>query len=135
MYGNILIPTALDGSDNTKRAADVAKFLASDDATFTFLHVVEDLPGYYLNYLPADILNETRTALQARLDKQAATIPDAKTEIIDGHSGRSIVEWAKENEAGLIVVASHQPALSDYLLGSTASYIVRHAPCCVHVVR
>ncbi len=34
-----------------------------------------------------------------------------------------------------IVIGSHKPGLSDYLLGSTAARVVRHAPCAVHVYR
>ena len=35
----------------------------------------------------------------------------------------------------LITVASHQPNVGDYPLGTTASRVVRHAACSVFVVR
>ena len=35
----------------------------------------------------------------------------------------------------MIVIASHDPGLADYLLGSTAGRVVRHAHCSVLVVR
>jgi universal stress protein F len=33
------------------------------------------------------------------------------------------------------VIASHRPGIQDYFLGSTASRVVRHANCTVHVMR
>ena len=44
---------------------------------------------------------------------------------------REATEWG----ADLIVVGSHRPVMSDYLLGSNAKTIVRHAQCSVLVVR
>ena len=35
----------------------------------------------------------------------------------------------------VIVMASHQPKFSDYLLGSTAARVVRHAKCSVLIAR
>ena len=38
-------------------------------------------------------------------------------------------------DADLIVIGSHRPAMSTYLLGSNAKTIVRHAKCSVLVLR
>ena len=46
-----------------------------------------------------------------------------------------LLEEASEWGADLIVVGSHRPVMSDYLLGSNATTIVRHAQCSVLVVR
>ena len=51
------------------------------------------------------------------------------------NAGRAITEHAKENAIDCIVVASHRPGLQDIFIGSTADWVVRHAPCSVHVVR
>ena len=48
---------------------------------------------------------------------------------------RGIVELASQAKADLIVLASHRPAMKDYLLGTNAVSVVRHAPCSVMVVR
>ncbi len=42
---------------------------------------------------------------------------------------------AEERNADLIVIASHRPGLQQFLLGSTASRVVRHATCTVLVKR
>ena len=46
-----------------------------------------------------------------------------------------LLEEASEWDADLIVVGSHRPVMADYLLGSNAKTIVRHAQCSVLVVR
>ena len=46
-----------------------------------------------------------------------------------------ILEAAEEAEADLIVVGSHRPAMKDYLLGTNASRVMRHARCSVLVAR
>jgi universal stress protein F len=46
-----------------------------------------------------------------------------------------ILAEAEEWGADLIVIGSHRPAMSTYLLGSNARTVVRHAKCSVLVVR
>ena len=46
-----------------------------------------------------------------------------------------ILAEAKEWGADLVVIGSHRPAMSTYLLGSNATTVVRHATCSVLVVR
>jgi len=46
-----------------------------------------------------------------------------------------ILVLAQEIGADLIVVGSHRPAMKDYLLGTNASRVVRHARCSVLVAR
>ena len=48
---------------------------------------------------------------------------------------RAILAAAEERNADLIVIASHRPGLQQFLLGSTASRVVRHATCTVFVKR
>ena len=46
-----------------------------------------------------------------------------------------VLAAAKLVEADLIITGSHKPNVSDYLLGSNAARIMRHAECSVLVVR
>jgi threonine synthase len=48
---------------------------------------------------------------------------------------KEILATAERIGADLIVMASHRPAQSDYLLGPNAARVVRHATCSVLVVR
>jgi universal stress protein F len=135
MYKNILIPVAFDEDHDAAETLDLARKLAAPGAKFTLLHVVEHIPGYAISYIPAEFLSETRIAIQVELDKLAAKLDNATGVLIEGHSGRGILDWAEANSPDLIIVASHRPGMQDLLLGSTASMIVRHATCSVHVTR
>lgn len=135
MYKNILIPVVLDENHDTQASFLAAKALASDDAIFTVLHVVEIIPSYVANQIPADMAAATRTEFERALTKLAKGLPGATPKLVHGHSGRTIVDYATENDVDCIVIASHIPGLQDYFLGSTADRVVRHARCSVHVIR
>ena len=135
MYKHILIPISFDQERDSSGAIELAKTLASPDSQITLLHVVEHIPGYAVSYLPADYLAEARQAIQKEMDETAAALPNARAVVIEGHSGRSILDWAGENHPDLIIIASHRPGMQDLLLGSTAAKVVRHAQCAVHVLR
>lgn len=135
MYANILVPIALDNEDErTQQAIKVAKTLADDGARITLLHVVEAVPSYAISYIASDILAETRKGIEAEMNRLAAEA-GAAAKVIDGHSGRSILDYAEEHGPDLIVIASHRPGMQTLLLGSTATHVVRHAQCAVHVLR
>lgn len=135
MYHNILVPISFDEERDVTGPLKLARLLATPGAQITLLHVVEHIPAYAISYLPADYLSEAREAIRTELDELAATVPGAKGVVIEGHSGRSILDWADTNKPDLIIIASHRPGMQDLLLGSTASQVVRHAACAVHVVR
>jgi nucleotide-binding universal stress UspA family protein len=46
-----------------------------------------------------------------------------------------ILSAVEETGADLVVIGSHRPAMKDYLLGTNASRVVRHARCSVLVAR
>jgi len=135
MYHNILVPISFDADRDTSGTLKLAKLLATPEAKITLLHVVEHIPGYAISYMPTDYLIAARQAIQGQLNDLAETLPNAKGVVIEGHSGRSILDWAETNSPDLIIIASHRPGMQDLLLGSTAAQVVRHAACAVHVVR
>ncbi len=96
---------------------------------------MDEVPSYAMSYMPAGFRDETRVALSRDLAEKAALLDNATSLVIEGHSGRTILEWAAEHGVDCIVMASHRPGISDYFLGSTAARVVRHAPCAVHVLR
>ncbi|SDC46752.1 universal stress protein [Ruegeria marina] len=135
MYHNILVPISFDSERDISGPLKLAKLLATPEARITLLHVVEHIPAYAISYMPPDYLAEARKALETELDKLAAGLPNATGVLIEGHSGRSILDWAETNKPDLIIISSHRPGMQDLLLGSTAAQVVRHAQCAVHVVR
>ncbi|MFT4960512.1 MAG: universal stress protein F [Paracoccaceae bacterium] len=135
MYHNILVPISFDEDRDMSGPLKLAQLLATPDATITLLHVIEHIPTYAVSYMPVNYLHEARIAIQSQLEDIASGIPNAKGVLIEGHSGRSILDWAEANATDLIIIASHRPSMADLLLGSTAAQVVRHAACAVHVVR
>ena len=135
MYTNILIPVILDHPEKNETAFEAARALADEGAHFTLLHVIEDIPVYVSEYVPSDFILEARKTLHDRLDELAKTLPNCHAATTQGRPGTQILKWAEDNNSDCIVIASHQPNISDILLGSVAHYVVRHAKCAVHVIR
>ncbi len=135
MYTNILVPIALDNEDNRiSDVIEVAKSLAAQDAKITLLHVLEMMPSYAISYIPDDIMTATRKGIDKEMSRLAQET-GATSVVIEGHSGRSILDYAADKGNDLIVIASHRPGMQSLLLGSTATHVVRHAKCAVHVLR
>ena len=135
MYTNILIPVAFDTDKDVAGAIEIAKRIAADGASITFLHVMEQVPVYVTEYIPDTVMSETREKARAKLNELVGNVENSRAVVIDGPTGRSISNWAEETGVDCIVIPSHRPVMSDILLGSTAAWVVRHAPCAVHVIR
>lgn len=135
MYKNILVPVLFDEGHDFEAAVKVARTLAADGATFTVLHVLEDIPQFAVVEIGEAVLEEQRKTVTENLTVAAKKLEGAVPVLIHGHAGRGIVEYATKNGVDCIVMASHQLGFSDYFLGSTASNVVRHAKCSVHVIR
>ncbi len=139
MFKSILIPVDLwhieKGSDMIERA----KYLAdTGNARLTLLNVVPEVPSYVISELPPDM--HERAIENATADLQAVVrkhdLPISTSIVVkSGNPVRVILDHAEEGNFDLIMVASHQPGLRDYLLGSVAGKIVRHARCPVLVLR
>ena len=89
MYKHLLIPVILDGLHDGQSSFLAAKALASDGARFTILHVIEDIPGYVSNQIPAEVLASARAQTEKELRTLAKGLPGAKPELVHGHAGRS----------------------------------------------
>lgn len=139
MYKNVLVPIDLSSEAHIEQGKEmiaVAQKLAESDAKIVLLNVVERVPSYVEAELPKNILANSIEYARKTLEgiKNAAGI-DGVVEIRTGRAHTAILEAADEDKVDLIVVASHQPGLQDYFLGSTAARVVRHAKCSVHVFR
>jgi nucleotide-binding universal stress UspA family protein len=135
MYTKILVPVSFDTERDSKGALGIAQALSAEGGTITLIHVMESIPGYAISYMPTEYVSESRQAIEKELAEMSSDLPNAEVVVIEGHSGRTIVDWAEENGSDCIVIASHRPGMQDLLLGSTAANVVRHAKCAVHVLR
>lgn len=65
-----------------------------------------------------------------------SNLPDLDFSVLFGDAGSRITEFAKDQDAGLIVIASHgRSGLNRLLMGSVAERVVRLANCPVLVLR
>ncbi len=48
---------------------------------------------------------------------------------------KSLSKRTRPGGQPLVVMAAHDPRITDYLIGSNAAHVVLHAPCSVLVVR
>jgi nucleotide-binding universal stress UspA family protein len=136
MYKHILVPVVFDHNSSVEPAVAVSRTLMADDAKMTLLHVVEEPPSYAATMIPPKVFEDSIAHAKAEIKRLAET--DAKGAhpvVITGHASRAIMDYADDNGCDCIVIASHEPGLEDYFLGSTAARVVRHSKCNVHVLR
>lgn len=140
---NLLVP--IDFSVYSKAAADYAIFLAKTfKAGIDFLHVIdhEIHPSFYA--AGVDSIFEIDKELKNRVIKNMKGFladqlnKDIRIHFLvrEGRAHKEIVEFSKENESDMIVIATHGLTALDYiLLGSTTEKVVRWANCPVLTVK
>lgn len=134
MYQKIIVALALDhGISETALAK--AKLLLNPGGEIIGLHVYETPSGTAGAYVSDEDKLRARRTAELRLEERIRDVPEARAELVNGHSGRAITDFAKAERADCVIVGSHKPGLSDFFLGSTAARIVRHAHCSVIVLR
>ena len=140
MNRTILVPIDISDSELTQRViSHVEEEAKIDDAEVHFLTVIPSLPYYaslglaYSAELPAmdDLKAEAKSQLEEIIKK--FKLPTDRVE--EGSPKDRILELAKKIPAHMIIIASHRPDITTYLLGSNAAAVVRHAECSVLVVR
>jgi len=138
MYRHIIVAVDLTHGSASQALLAKAAALLDTGGTLRLLHVLEDVPGYVAAELPRDL--QARRAAEARVELQmlAATAPPGVRVDIETRHGApaaQILAAADSHGADLILIASHRPGLRDYLIGSTAARVVRHAQTSVLIVR
>lgn len=135
MYHNILVPISFDTERDSHGALDVAQRLLAPGGTICLLHVIEAIPEYVKHQVPHSYLEEAEAKTTGQLQALAAKVTGGLAVVVHGHSGRTIIDYADSHAADLVIVASHRPGMQNLLLGSTATQVVRHVKCAVHVLR
>ncbi len=134
MYKHILVPMALDHGIG-ERTIEIARTLLAEGGKITALHVHEAPNNTVGAWVDESVIKKGFDSAQTHMDDRAAAMDGVTAITVQGHSGRTIVDTATQLNVDCIVLGSHKPGLIDYLLGSTAARVVRHAPCAVHVTR
>ncbi len=147
MIKNILV--AIDGSDHSLRALDLACTIASKhDAALVLLHVLksEVLPEDLLRFAelehipgpPREILHHLANRILESASEKAAQngIDKIRTALEEGPTARTIVAYAKDNDVDMIVMGSRGLGeIEGALLGSVSHKVNSLAPCTCITVR
>lgn len=138
MYKNVLVPVDLAHKDQADAMIKNALSLMEPNARLTLCFVLPDIPPVLGLQMPEGSAERARKDSENQLKALAKSNgAPVETDIVTavGRPYQKILDVAESEKCDLIVIASHQPGLADYLLGSVAAGVVRHAKCSVHVMR
>ena len=140
MYKRIILAVDLAETSLTPKGLEQALELAkAGGGALRLVNVQPVVPATFMEYVPADFDAEQSKRAQDALDALTVSIdlPSERKSAVARAGGiyHELLQEAADWNADLIVVGSHRPVMSDYLLGSNAKTIVRHAQCSVLVVR
>jgi len=134
-FQQIIVP--IDFSSHSDTLADLALNLAKKlDAKLTFIHVVKHLPDESdygeasLKQLEEHLFAHAQKKMTALLDPIKASGQDCGGEILGGNIADSIIAYARDKAADLIVISTHgAQGIEKVLLGSVADRVIKGAHC------
>lgn len=138
MFKKILVPIDLADKEMCQRSVDAATQIAKQNNSKVYLlWVAPHLPSMVSEYLPENFehqQSEKNAKSLEEIAKNAGTV-DYEILISKGNVHHTVLEKLKKHDIDLVIMSSHHPSTSTYLLGSNAAQIVRHAQCSVMVIR
>ncbi|MBJ3817082.1 universal stress protein UspF [Shimwellia pseudoproteus] len=143
MTRKILVPIDVSETELTQKVITWVEAQSRiDDAEIHFLTVVPVLPYYMsLGQGMVDLpdIHQLKNRAEKKLTEIATqfSLPEDRkfTHCVEGAPRDTILEMAKTLPADLVIISSHRPDITTYLLGSNAAAVVRHAECPVLVIR
>ncbi|TYC67034.1 universal stress protein [Stappia sp. BW2] len=142
MTKSILCALDVQHENDTMVLQTADKLARLDDAQ---LDVITVVPSAGINlvasYFDENFQGQMVADTQKKLVEKVSSILGAERNseirhlVATGSIYEEILEAAKKTGADLIVIGSHQPHLSEFLLGPNAARVVRHSKCSVYVVR
>lgn len=133
----ILVP--IDFSDESLKAVDVALDLSPAAESVTVIHVAVKYGMIAPEAAWIDIGEESRRESLTHSFREQFAAPKyngMKFEVLFGDPGHEIAQFARQVDAGLIVIPSTgRTGLTHLLIGSVAERVVRFAHCPVLVLR
>ena len=141
MFKTILLPVDLSAETTWVKALPAALRLYEPEEGA--LHVVTVLPDFGMSvvgsYFDASFEKKALHDIGEKLSEWVeANVPqtvEVRPHVMHGRVYDQIIVAADKLDVDAIVMASHTPELSDYLLGPNAARVVRHAKQSVFVVR
>ena len=131
----VIVP--VDFEQHTDKLVKFAICMANKlDAKVTFVHVVKE-GEYYSDYdsssfeeFEARIQNNAEKKMAAIIGKNKISCPGCTGVLLSGDPVDCIVEYAKDQEIDLIIMATHgSKGIEKILLGSVADRVLQRAHC------
>jgi nucleotide-binding universal stress UspA family protein len=140
MYKSILVPIDLADPETSRPALDQAVELAgAGGGKLRLIYIRSILPVTYMEFVPPSFDLDQQREAEEGLAEIAAGIALPKDRVSSvvrlGSVYHEVLDEADKSATDLIVIGSHRPSMSTYLLGSNATTVVRHAKVSVLVVR
>jgi nucleotide-binding universal stress UspA family protein len=137
MFRKVVV--ALDGSEESKKAAELAEAIARRFRSEVLVVHVRELAYTGANTWDPEWAPEVEAsmaALVSRLTAQGRRARSEMPEAAEGHEGHAIADAAAKIGADLIVMGSRgRSRVADAVLGSVAGSAIHHASCPVLVAR
>lgn len=141
MFKTVLLPIDLSADASWKKALPAALRLSKPENPV--LHVVTVMPDFGMSvvsgYFDKDFEDKALHEVGEKLTEWVrVNVPDdveVHPHVMHGRVYDQIITAANKLDVDAIVMASHTPELSDYLLGPNSARVVRHAKQSVFVVR
>jgi nucleotide-binding universal stress UspA family protein len=139
----ILFPTDFseESSHALQYAVDIAKRYGAKLYLLHVVHAVYNVTGWYVPHTSIDeIYKDLGKSAQKELERYDLEAlrghKDIERKVLTGVPYEVIIKFVNENKIDLIVIGSHgRKGIDRVLFGSTASQVVRYAPCPVLTVR
>lgn len=137
MYKHILL--AVDGSDNSLRAAQDAVKIAAADSLIEIISVMptEDITSHAVIAGTIDKLEqEYRVKFTREEEFVKNNHANYKVVIGHGHAGRMISNYANDNKVNLVVIGCRGlNPMHEMVFGSVSTYVTKNANCSTLLVK
>ena len=144
---NIVFEKVLVCLDGSSLAEEILPYIAGDSTSFGKIILLKVLATPVVNLpigVPGEEIGPLRTGaslkkLQKEMDETPAYLEekaqplrdkglDVECVVLEGVASQAIIDYARNNEVGLIAIATHgHTGLRQIALGSTAEYLLRHS--------
>lgn len=132
----VLVAVDIGRSGGNDKILEVAQTIATaTDGELYLMHALEPIPARVRAEVSDDTLNSHRAHAEEAMQKLLNQAGCKNGVVREGPASPQILKYAEEIHADLIVMHSHDPDMTDYIIGSVAGRVVRHAHCSVHIVR
>jgi len=132
----VIIP--VDFASTMNKVVDYATSIADQlGAEIIFFHVINDFQGYDMmlvhpsfESMKKDLMEESNQRMAALVGNYKQLKNGVSGKVVVGDAGAEIIKFAQDEQADMVIIGTHGvKGLERILMGSTAEYVVKKAPC------